>query len=271
MKVLILGANGCLGHQLVDYLSEIHTVKGLTRSEIGDIKYNHQPLWLKMRLFKPDWVINCIGAIKQKDYSRKDFIYINSLFPHQLVDMCQSWTKLIHISTDCVFSGNLKHHYSYTESDDTDALNDYGRSKALGEILDKENVITLRTSIIGRELNSRHGLFEWSLSNQGEIIKGFKNVLYSGLTTLALSKVIDDLITKDSISTGLWHVSSQPISKLDLLNEINDIFELNQTIQETPYPHINRKLNSSKFKLKTGYQPYSWDQMLEEYKEYLIF
>ena len=172
--------------------------------------------------FKPDVVINCVGIIKQSDNSKHvlDSIPVNSLLPHRLSSLCRLLNaRLIHFSTDCVFSGNKG---SYLESDNPDPIDLYGRSKLIGEVMD-QNTITLRTSIIGHELKSNKSLLNWFLSSQNEI-KGYKNAFFSGLTTLEVAKVIEKYILPNPDINGLFHLASDRISKYDLLSKISEVY-----------------------------------------------
>ena len=152
---------------------------------------------------------------------------INSLFPHQLAQICNNGnSRLIHFSTDCVFSGKKG---NYKENDPSDAEDLYGKTKFLGEV-DYPNSLTIRTSIIGREINSKNGLLEWFLSKKGQSVKGYSRAFFSGLTTNALSNILLDIISDFDLLSGIWHVSSEPISKYSLLNKINEKFDLGISI-----------------------------------------
>src|SRR5207253_2340396 len=148
---------------------------------------------------------------------------INSLFPHRLARLCHAAkARLIHVSTDCVFSGRKG---NYTEADQPDAEDLYGRSKLLGEV-QGPGCLTLRTSIIGRELDTRQGLVEWFLSNQGRKVKGYRRAIFSGLTTDALSELIGRIILNHPDLEGLWHVASAPINKFELISLVRDVFKV---------------------------------------------
>jgi len=174
--------------------------------------------------------------------------------------MCEAAEiRLIHISTDCVFSGAKG---NYTENDTSDATDLYGRTKFLGEV-DYPHAVTLRTSIIGRELKSRLGLIEWFLAQEGEI-SGFRKAIYSGFTTDELARIIRDYVIPDSSITGLNHVSSDPISKYDLLHMVREAFHKDIIIQPDDDFVIDRSLDSTNFREKTNYVPTSWQDMLDE-------
>jgi dTDP-4-dehydrorhamnose reductase len=212
---------------------------------------------------RPDVVINCIGIVKQ-DAAAKDpipSIAINSLFPHQVAAMCaRSNARLIHISTDCVFSGRGG---NYRESDTPDAEDLYGRSKLLGEVTEYDS-LTIRTSIIGRELRSRYGLLEWFLAQNGKTVRGFTRAIFSGFTTRALARILGDIIERRPALHGLWHVASAPISKFDLLSLIKSVYDVNIAIEPDPTFVCDRSLNGDRFREATGFTPPSWPDMIRD-------
>ncbi len=208
-------------------------------------------------------VVNAIGIIKQLDAARAAIpsIRVNALFPHELATACASrGARLIHISTDCVFSGDRG---TYTEDSIPDARDLYGRSKLLGEVSDAPNAITLRTSIVGRELHGALGLFEWFLSQRGSRIRGFSRAIFSGVTTIVLSDLIGDLIEREQLS-GLWQVSAAAIDKLTLLSELRDALEVDIGIDPDDSLVIDRSLDSSRFQSETGWTPPTWQAMLSD-------
>lgn len=210
---------------------------------------------------QPDVTINCIGIIKQLPTAKDPIVAlrINSLFPHELANICRAANcRLIHISTDCVFSGKKG---SYTEDDSSDATDLYGRSKLLGEV-HQAGCLTLRTSIIGRELHTTSGLAEWFMSNRGGKVKGYKNAIYSGFTSFVLAEIIADVIEKYPELWGLYQVSSEPIDKYSLLCLIRDSFGLDIEIEPDYEVKIDRSLDSSKFRSATGFKPPKWEQMI---------
>jgi dTDP-4-dehydrorhamnose reductase len=212
---------------------------------------------------EPDVVINAVGIIKQLPESKEIIktLKINSIFPHQLAQIAQaSGARLITISTDCVFNGRKG---NYTEEDVSDAEDLYGKSKSLGEVF-TDGCLTLRTSIIGRELNTSHSLVEWFLSKRGGKVKGFTEAIYTGFPTLVLSHIISDLIENHQDLQGLYHLSSEPISKYDLLCLLRDFYKV--PIEIEPYADfkIDRSLDSSKFRRTTGFAPPRWEKMIEE-------
>jgi dTDP-4-dehydrorhamnose reductase len=210
---------------------------------------------------QPDVIINAVGIIKQLP-SSKDVIKtlkINSIFPHQLAQLAQTTgARLITISTDCVFNGRKG---SYTEEDISDAEDLYGKSKNLGEVT-AHNCLTLRTSIIGRELRTAHSLVEWFLSNRGEKVKGFTEAIYSGFPTVILAGIISDLIENHKNLQGLYHVSSEPINKFDLLCLLKRFYNVPVEIEPFAEFKIDRSLDSSKFRKETGFAPLDWEEMV---------
>jgi dTDP-4-dehydrorhamnose reductase len=210
-----------------------------------------------------DVAINCIGLIKQRDsiVSDSEMMVINGEFPHHLVQIANSHdTQVIHISTDCVFSG-IKG--SYLESDTPDPVDVYGKSKLLGELADSNN-LTLRTSHIGRELTVKKSFVEWLVSQRGGHVNGYSHAIYSGLTTQALARTISKLLLGNSHLSGLFHVSSQPISKLEIINKLNKLLDLELTVTPDASVQINRSLNSEKFQNATSISPQTWDEMLSD-------
>lgn len=216
---------------------------------------------------QPDLIINCIGIIKQLDISN-DPIYvlpINSILPYRLTELAtRVGARLIHISTDCVFDGKKG---NYLEIDKPNAEDLYGKSKEIGEIKNKSNVITLRISLIGHELQSNHSLVDWFLSQKNQV-SGYKNAIFSGLTSLEMAKVIHHYIIPNENLYGLYHVSVNPISKYNLLKLIQEIYAVSTTIIPETNVAIDRSLNSDKFQKDTGYQPPDWKQLIQEMKTY---
>lgn len=279
VRVLIIGATGMLGNALINffYKTPDYQVYGSVRSEAA-LKFFpmelHEYLVVNInvessddliRLFKevrPQVVINCVGLVKQLKESKNPIksILINSYLPHRLVELCSLLNaRYIQISTDCVFSGNKG---MYVETDIPDAADIYGRSKLLGEVYD-QNSITLRTSIIGNELEGNRSLINWFLS-QSDTVSGYKNAIFSGLPTVELARVIRDFVLPNQELTGLYHVSVDPISKYDLLKIVADQFDKRIEIIPDDSVRINRSLNSSKFKSATGFTPKPWPQLIAE-------
>ncbi|WFN34985.1 SDR family oxidoreductase [Methanogenium sp. S4BF] len=282
MKILILGATGMLGHKLMQIFSKKYDVQGTVRksgsaylnhsilgqmSLLGDIRADDlQKIRDSIDVFKPNVVINCIGVVKQLQAAQDPIssININSLFPHQLAKIChESNVRLIHMSTDCVFSGKMG---NYTENDPSDAEDLYGKTKYLGEV-DYPGCLTLRTSIIGRELETSHGLLEWFLNQQGKTVSGYTKAIFSGFTTTALAKIIETIILDHPEMHGVWHVASDPISKYDLLTLINEIFGLKITLLPNDTVICDRSLNGNRFRQYTNIGIPSWPKMIEQIHE----
>ncbi|MCB1864059.1 MAG: SDR family oxidoreductase [Chromatiales bacterium] len=222
-----------------------------------------------MRLFstvRPDVVINCVGLVKQLAEAKDPLaaLPINSILPHRLARFCElAGARLIHFSTDCVFSGSRG---MYQESDPADAKDLYGRSKYLGEVA-YSNCLTLRTSIIGHELNSARSLIGWFLSQSGRV-KGFSKAVFSGLPTVEVAKVLRDFVIPKPDLSGLYHLSAEPISKFDLLSLVAEIYAKEIEIQPDDSFVIDRSLNSERFRKATGYTPSSWRTMIETMRDF---
>lgn len=219
---------------------------------------------------RPDYVFNCIGLIKQLSESKLPIpaIEINSLLPHRLAQLCKTFGgKLIHFSTDCVFSGKTG---DYIEQDIPDAADIYGRSKLLGEV-GYDGHLTLRTSIIGHELNSNVSLIDWFLSQHGTV-KGFSRAFFSGLPTCYIAEFIDKYIFTNPEFSGVYHLSVNPIDKLTLLSLVKDTYCVTTDIQDYPDFEIDRSLNSDALRAALGFVPPSWSELIEkmnsEYVEY---
>jgi dTDP-4-dehydrorhamnose reductase len=279
MRVLILGGTGMLGHKLYQSLEAPLDVWVTTRGKNTDLaKYSFfcpdrviggvsaeslESVAKAIDHVKPAVVINCIGIIKQQPLGKDPIacLSINALFPHQLASLCgEKQARLIHISTDCVFAGTRG---GYFETDLTDAEDLYGRTKALGET-QAPNALTLRTSIIGRELSQGFGLVEWFLSNRGGRVCGFTKAIFSGLTTIELARVIQNVIVEHPALTGLHQVATTPIDKFTLLNLIDAEYATKTQILPSDELHIDRSLVGTRFNNLTGYRPPSWPEMIRE-------
>lgn len=210
---------------------------------------------------RPDVVLNCVGIIKQLLEADEPLtaIPINSLLPHRLAKLCAaSGARLIHFSTDCVFSGSKG---MYKESDFPDATDLYGRSKLMGEV-DYPNAITLRTSLIGHELSGNRSLVNWFLS-QSAPIQGFHRAIFSGLPALEIARVIHELVLPNPDLCGLYHLSVDPISKFDLLNLVADVYGKSIEIIPDDDLVIDRSLDSSRFRAATGFSPKPWAELIQ--------
>ncbi|MCP4397495.1 MAG: SDR family oxidoreductase [bacterium] len=279
MNVLILGASGMLGHTLWKMFAQrfntyatvhrhpeayaCHNFR-ISRHLLGGVAVeSFDSVIHAVTVARPAVVINCIGTIKQLPTAQDPLVSIptNALFPHRLANLCQSTgARLIHISTDCVFSGQKG---NYTEEDIPDPVDLYGRTKLLGEVA-APNCLTLRTSIIGRELSTQHGLFEWFVSQRGHSVKGFERAIYTGFPTTVLAGLLGDIIEKHPTFSGLWHISSEPISKYALLSLIKEIFKLDITLVKDENFCCDRSLDSSRFREEIGYHPPTWPEMIAE-------
>ena len=282
MKALVLGGDGMLGHKVFqvfssdmethatflshkEYDSALPVFKEIPDSRIHlDVNVlNNSSVENVIKTVKPDIVLNCIGLIKQLEEASDNILAIklNSLLPHKLAGLCSEIdARLVHISTDCVFSGRKG---NYTEDDPTDALDLYGKSKALGEV-DYAPHLTIRTSIIGREWVRSTALLEWFLSQEGKTVRGYKNALYTGFSTETIAKLMKMTILERPDITGLWQVSSDPITKIDLLTRIRNAWKLDVTIEPFDDTPCDRSLNSERFFNETGFERPSWDSMIDE-------
>lgn len=211
---------------------------------------------------KPDIVLNCVGIIKQlpSSHNHLESLTINAILPHRLANYSKAMgSRLIHFSTDCVFSGKKG---MYQETDLPDAYDLYGRSKLLGEV-DYDNSVTLRTSIIGHELNSSNSLVDWFLSQSGNV-KGYRKAIFSGLPTIEIARVVGDYVIPDEQLSGLYHLSVHPINKFDLLSIISETYGKRIDITPDDQVEIDRSLNSDRFRLATGFKPKPWKQLIKE-------
>jgi dTDP-4-dehydrorhamnose reductase len=284
-SILVLGGGGMLGHKIFQNLchrfpeirctfrnqptqrtsavSELFPsnaiITGVDASRWSDL----EALLVKL---KPAVLINCIGIVKQRSEAKTPLvsIEINSLLPHRLAILLASWQgRLIHFSTDCVFSGRKG---NYSEGDFSDAEDLYGRTKYLGEVI-APNALTLRSSIIGRELTNRQSLLEWLLQNNGGHVKGYCKAIYSGVTTLHLANLVGDLILRHESLSGLYQVASTPISKYDLLILLRNAYGLHIEIEPDDHFFCDRSLNPAKFAAATGYRCPPWTELVRELAE----
>lgn len=278
MKILILGGGGMLGHKLVQCWANKFDVRSTIRTDYTKYRQfeffdvtrivenveaeNLQIIEKTINEIRPNVIVNAVGIIKQLPSAKNvvKTLQINSIFPHQLAELGEKYgARLITISTDCVFSGTKG---NYTEADIPDAQDLYGKSKGLGEVTG-ENRLTLRTSIIGRELNGAHSLVEWFLSNQGETVKGYINAIYTGFPTVVFADIIADLIENHPNLSGLYQVSSEPINKYELLKIIRDAYQADIRIEPFEEFVIDRSLDSTKFRDAVGFKPLEWHEMIE--------
>lgn len=279
VRVLVLGVSGMLGSQVFSTLlaDPRYEVWGTLRNSalrsnfsseahariLDSIDVLEVDTLLKIFLrLKPEVVVNCVGMIKQLSSANDPLVAlpVNSLFPHRLAAICGiASARLVHISTDCVFSGA---DGDYREADPPDAGDVYGVSKRLGEVCDLDYAVTLRTSIIGHELSSSRSLVDWFLSQSGQV-KGYASARFSGLPTIELARVLADYVLRTRDLAGLYHVSADPIDKFSLLKLISNVY--GKEIDITPDHHvvIDRSLNSSRFRSVTGYEPPSWPELVK--------
>ena len=280
-RVLVLGAGGMLGHMAVRVLSENCEVFGTTRAEKQDSralsKFLPTDKWISgvdvrhanvmealLTDVQPNFVLNCVGLVKQKMSATSfiESIEINALLPHRLSKACEeSNSKLIQVSTDCVFACDEGVKKLEQEPNATDL---YGRTKFLGEV-PYGAALTLRTSIVGRQLSGEESLFEWILSQNGGVINGYSKALYTGLTTMALARVIAKIIAQCSDLTGIWQVASPEISKYELVRKLIKELELNIELREDTSFQCDRRLDGTTFEKATGIVVPSWDTMLKEF------
>ena len=285
-RILILGGTGMLGHVLLRYLfkntghdvfatarniSEIHKyfppeLAGRFRQENVDAD-DFDSIIRALTKVQPDIVINCIGLIKQLPIANDPLaaITVNAQLPHRIAQISRDvGARMIHISTDCVFDGKKK---MYTEDDVPSAKDLYGRTKLLGEV-SYPHCITLRTSIIGHELKGHYGLIEWFLRQTGKV-RGYKNAIYSGFPTIEFARIIRKYVLLNPDLSGIYHVSSAPISKFDLLGIV--VEKYGKKIDIEPYEDFvqNRSLKSELFRTQTGYVPPDWVELVDAmYKDY---
>jgi dTDP-4-dehydrorhamnose reductase len=284
-KILVLGGAGMLGHKMFQTLREQHprtfcTVRRDPRTgplqkvyllqgddvlpgvDAGDFA----ALEAVLSAFRPEYVVNCVGVIKQRAeaVSAIPSITINSLLPHKLAEICERWGgRVIHFSTDCVFSGKRG---SYVEEDLSDAEDLYGKSKALGEVA-VGNALTLRTSIIGRELSEHRSLLDWFLSRNNSKVGGYDKVIYSGVTTNHLAELVSSIITDHKDLNGLYQVASDPISKYDLLGLIGAAYKLNIQIEPSDREISDRSMKCDRLREAIGYRCPPWPVLVQQLAE----
>jgi dTDP-4-dehydrorhamnose reductase len=277
-RVLILGGTGMLGHEAISRFTphfEVHaSVRDPELAAQYELPatlhafdaYEPQALAELLDVVDPAVVLNCIGIVKQlEDASRPlPAITLNSLCPHQLAAVCEhKGCRLIHVSTDCVFSGRLPLGQSYREEDEADARDLYGLTKLLGEV--KEPFLTVRTSIIGWELERASGLLAWFAGQEGKEVSGYRKAIFSGLTTRALSDVLVEVAQSYPALAGVYHIAAEPIDKFELLTMMRDRLDLDCSIRPVDEPTVNRALDPSRFRAATGIEAPAWDEMLDDY------
>lgn len=278
MRVLVLGANGMLGHQLCRgfdgrfetwgsfrgsadqyaryaLLDARRAIGGVAAEDVGTVE-------AALDRARPDAVVNCIGIVKQRDEAKMAVpsIVVNCLFPHRLAEMCIARdARLIHMSTDCVFSGRSG---AYAEADTPDPVDLYGRSKLLGEV-DQPGCLTFRTSIIGWELEHRAGLLEWFAAQRGRTIKGYRRALYSGVSTRVMADLIGRALERWPELSGVYHAASEPIDKCELLSELGLALGWDDIVIEPEEDFVcDRSLDGSRLVERTGWSAPSWAEMI---------
>ena len=237
MKVLIVGSTGMLGSTAKEFFGNVEV---LDRSELDLSNCSHAQLTNVLSNKNFDCLINCAGLIKQRSVKDSEMISVNAVLPHRLAEFCKSTNKkMFHITTDCVFSGDLG---SYDESSKHDALDVYGLSKSLGE---PECCMVIRTSIIGEEKKNKLSLLEWVKSKAGDNIDGYLDHHWNGVTCLQLCKVIKSIISDNKYRDGVHHVFSNCVNKFELVSMINDVYNLNITITPKKAGYCDRTLTTN--------------------------
>ena len=284
-KVVVLGAAGMLGHKLFQILRErfpgtlattLEDVRKPPLDKVGLLHGNDVITGLDVADFgglqrtlagvKPDFIVNCVGIIKQRLEAASPIpsITINSLLPHKLAVLAKEWGgRVIHFSTDCVFSGKRG---AYVETDQSDADDLYGKTKFLGEVAG-ENALTLRTSIIGRELVEHRSLLDWFLAQNHKSVRGFKRVVYSGITTNEMAEVVTLVIRNYPTLAGLYQVVSEPVTKYDLLGLIRDAYGLDIEIVPDEKEVSDRSMKGDRFRAATGYVAPPWPSLVKRLAE----
>jgi len=283
MKILVIGASGMIGNTMLRVLSEkpewevFGTVRdaGIKRyfpvaiheRVLSGVDVAHPGALVKvLDRLRPKVVINCAGLTKHKPEADDPLVSIpiNTLMPHTLAELCKLLSaRLIHVSTDCVFAGTKG---SYVEDDFADARDVYGKSKALGEVI-YPHTITLRTSTIGHELQSKYGLLDWFLSQEG-YCSGFTRAIFSGLPTVVFAQVVRDVVIPHAALAGLYHVAAKSISKFELLKMIANVYGKTIDINPDDQLSIDRSLNATRFELATGYTAPEWPELIKSMHEY---
>lgn len=278
MKVLVLGVTGMLGNAVFRVFSADAAYQAWgTLRNASALRYfpqgsharllcgvdvlDQDTLTSAISRVRPDVVINCVGLIKQLSDAKDPLtaLPINAILPHRLARLCElGGSRLIHVSTDCVFSGRKG---MYQESDLSDAEDLYGKSKYIGELHEQAHAITLRTSIIGHELGSSHALINWFLSQQGSV-RGFTKAVFSGLPTVELARVMKDFVIAHPQLNGLYHVAAEPIDKFRLLSLVAAQYGKTIEIRPDDALVIDRSLNGARFREATGYVAPDWPELV---------
>jgi len=282
MRVLVLGVTGMLGSAVFRVFTgdPAYDVWGTLRSSASLRFFPGQAQLLTgvnvldqdalagvLSKVRPDVVINCVGLVKQLADAKDPLVAlpVNAMLPHRLARMCELLgARLVHISTDCVFSGRKG---LYLESDPSDAEDLYGKSKYIGELNEFAHAVTLRTSIIGHELDSTHSLIDWFLS-QHDRVRGFARAIFSGLPTVELARVMKDFVIPNKQLHGLYHVAAEPIDKCRLLGLVAAQYGKKIEIQSDDALVIDRSLNASRLQAAVGYVAPSWPDLIQRMYEH---
>ncbi|WP_051340768.1 dTDP-4-dehydrorhamnose reductase family protein [Azospirillum halopraeferens] len=274
MNVLVLGGDGMLGHRLFLHLLqrlEVHcTIRGTETHPAISPERCHTAVDIRdlgaiarvVAAVRPDVVVNCAGLVKQRPSGQAvvDAAAVNSIAPHQIAALCGvAGARFIQISTDCVFSGRRGR---YSEEDTPDPVDTYGMTKLLGEVTGPR-CLTLRTSIVGRELKTKLSLLEWFLA-KNEPVRGYRNAIFSGVTSVELARIIERIIVRNPDAAGLYHVSGEPIGKYDLLQLFARCYDHPISIIPDESVVIDRSLDSTRFREAFGYRPPGWHEMLAD-------
>jgi len=285
MRLLIVGGSGMLGHKLLQILSRKYPETYATvRQDMSRPPFNRvpflqsekvlpgidvwevEPLRRAVHRLQPDYILNCVGVIKQHKASAAAIpcIRINSLLPHEIAEIAADCgARVIHFSTDCVFDGKRG---LYTEDDIPNATDLYGRSKAMGELF-CENALTLRTSIIGRELQSHASLLDWFLAQAGGRTRGFTRAIYSGVTTNQMAHVLELIFDRFPLLSGLYQIVAEPVSKYELLSLVKEKFGIQVHIEPYDGFCIDRSMRGDRFQAVTGYESPPWPDLIRELAE----
>lgn len=282
VRILIFGGDGMLGHELLRSWRGRHEVWVALRqarsayATLGHLLDERTLLEVDVRRFqavvdavaaaRPEAVVNAVGIVKQRPDAKEIIpsLEVNALFPHRLAQLCAvARARMVNLSSDCVFSGAKGR---YLETDPPDPVDLYGRSKVLGEV-NEPHCLTLRTSIVGLELGRKASLIEWFLAQRGRI-RGYRRAIYSGLTTREMARAIEHFLTAQPELSGLWHLSSSPIDKCDLLTRLSGRLG-RRDVEIVPYDDFacDRSLDSRALQARTTYRVPSWDAMLDELAE----
>lgn len=281
IKVLVMGGAGMLGHKLWQCLkNDFDAYVTLRRplekhpfSQLFDSKKTFSGVDVTcfesvekvFQKVQPDVVVNCVGIIKQLKEAKNAFvsIQINALLPHQLARLCSTTgARLIHMSTDCIFNGK-KENGNYKEDDPSDAEDIYGKTKFLGEV-SEPHCLTVRSSIIGRELEGHYGLVDWFLSQTGKTVRGFTKAMYTGFTTQSMAGIMASMIKDFPKMSGVYQIASSPINKYELLQKLKKVFNLKITIEPFDDFYCNRALDGSRFLKETCLSLPTWDKMIAD-------